>query len=291
MRNQFFSASPDAVRQEANRDWWECNPMTYDWEGAFSAQEGTVEWYAQADERFWSLSKPFAHPEYPESLPFSRLIDYQNLQGKAVLEIGCGLGAQAAVLANAGARVTAVDLTERAVSYTKRRFELFRIEDAAVIRSDAESLPFPDRTFDFVWSWGVIHHTANPQRAVSEIFRVLKINGRASVMIYHRNSTRYYLYGGLYQGLLRGHLLRHRSLYAVNMTFTDGYVARHYTREEATRLFGAFCSVTIQVMDGAIPTMIPGWGRLSRLFPTLMQPINRWIAKRWGWFLFVDAVK
>lgn len=190
---------------------------------------------------------------------------------------------------NAGAAVTAIDLTERAVLLTKRRFELFDIKNASVMREDAENLPFPDNSFDFVWSWGVIHHSANTQKIVKEILRVLKQEGQASVMVYHSNSTRYCIYGGLYQGLFRGQFLRHRSLYAVNMTFTDGHIARHYTRKEAARLFKDFRSVTTRVMDGSVP--LPGWDRVTRLLPTLLRPINQWINERWGWFLFVEAVK
>lgn len=265
--------------------------MTYDWEGARLSQEGSREWFKQVDEEFWDISKSFAHPNYPHCAPFSSLVDYFYISGKKVLEIGCGAGSHAAMFANAGAEVTAIDLTERAVSLTKRRFELFDIKNATVMKSDAENLPFPDNSFDFVWSWGVIHHSANTQQIVKEILRVLKPNGRVSVMIYNRNSTRYYVYG-LYVGIFKGKFLRHRSLYAVNMTYTDGHVARHYTRKEAARLFTDFRSVTTRVIeDGPVPAMLPGWDMLTRLMPKLMGYINRWINKRWGWFLFVEAVK
>lgn len=289
MKNFTFSKDLSKVKQEANQNWWENNPMTYDWEGVRSAKEGTIGWFKQLDEEFWNISKSFAHPGYPNCAPFSSLVDYEKIKGKKVLEIGCGMGAHASVFANAGAEVTAIDLTERAVSMTKKRFELFNIKNASVMRSDAENLPFPDNSFDFVWSWGVIHHSADTQRIVKEIFRVLKPNGQASVMIYHRNSTRYYVHG-LYQGIFCGKFLRHRSLYAVNMTYTDGHIARHYTRKDAVWLFTGFRSITTRVMDSSVPD-IPGWGRLTRLLPCLMQPVNRWINERWGWFLFVDAVK
>ena len=289
MKNVSFSVNPDKGKQEANQNWWESNPMTYDWEGVRLAEEGTKEWFKQADEEFWRISKSFAHPQYPYCLPFSRLVDYKALKGKKVLEIGCGMGAHAEVFANAGAQITAIDLTQKAVSLTKRRFELFDIKNATVMKNDAEKLPFPDNSFDFVWSWGVIHHSSNTKRIVKEILRVLKPNGRTSVMIYHRDSTRYFVYG-LYQGIFKGKFLRYRSLYAVNMTYTDGHIARHYTRKGAVRLFKDFRSVTTRVMDDSVPD-IPGWSRITRLFPTLMKPINRWINERWGWFLFVDAVK
>jgi len=290
VENCSFSPDPNAGKQEANFDWWESNPMTYDWEGERQAEEeGTKEWFKQVDEEFWRISKSYAHPDYPHCAPFCNLIDYSKVKGKNVLEIGCGTGAHAAVFANAGAEVTAIDLTERAVNLTKKRFELFDIKNASVMKEDAENLPFPDNSFDYVWSWGCIHHSANTEKIVSEIWRVLKANGHASVMIYNRNSTRYFIYG-LYQGIFKGKFLRHRSLYAVNMTYTDGHIAKHYTHKGADRLFEHFRSVSTRVMDSSVPD-IPGWSKLTRWFPALMRPINKSINERWGWFLFVEAVK
>ena len=290
MKNVLFSTNPNKVKQEENRNWWENNPMTYDWEGVRLTQEGTKEWFRQIDEEFWNISKSFAHPDYPACAPFSSLVDYSEVKGKKVLEIGCGMGAHASVFANAGAQVTAIDLTQRAVSLTRQRFELFNIKNASVIKVDAENLPFEDNSFDFVWSWGVIHHSADTQKIVKEILRVLKPGGKVSVMVYHRHSTRYYVYG-LYRGIFCGEFFRHRSLYAVNMTFTDGHIAKHYTPKEAKRLFADFSSAVTLVMDGPVPAMLPGWDRISRLFSALMRPINRWITRRWGWFLVVNAVK
>lgn len=242
-------------------------------------------------QRFWRASQPFGHPAYPEELPFSRLIDFKALKGKKVLEIGCGMGAHAALLSQAGAIVTGIDLTERSVYYTKRRLKLFKIKNATVIRCDAESLPFEGESFDFVWSWGVIHHSVNTQNIVNEIFRVLKTDGRVSVMVYHRNSTRYFITGGLYYGLLRGRFWQHPSLYAVNMTFTDGYIARHYTRQEAALLFSNFRKVNTKIMGVEIPSMLPGYGKLTQLCPLIMKPVNHWISTHWGWFLLAEAQK
>ena len=58
---------------------------------------------------------------------------------------------------------------------------------------DAEHLEFPDETFDFVWSWGVIHHSANTEAIIREIHRVLKPGGEARVMVYHRNSINFWI--------------------------------------------------------------------------------------------------
>jgi len=291
MKNKNFAKSTHKEsNQHGNKDWWNSNPMTYDWDGNREVKEGTLDWYNQIDEEFWDISKSFAHQDYPNSLPFSDLIDYPSLSGKKVLEIGCGAGSIAQVIAEAGADLTAIDLTDKAIQLTKKRFDLLDIS-ASIKLNDAEALDFPDNTFDFIWSWGVIHHSANTSQIVKEIYRVLKPNGKASIMVYHRNSTRYMVYGGLSKGILNGYFFRYRSLYEVNMTFTDGYIARHYTRKSAARLFSSFSSVSTRVMDGEVPAMFRGWDMLTRILPIVMKPLNRWIVKRYGWFLFINIVK
>jgi ubiquinone/menaquinone biosynthesis C-methylase UbiE len=62
---------------------------------------------------------------------------------------------------------------------------------------DAEHLAFPDASFDFVWSWGVIHHSSNTWQIVGEIQRVLKPGGTAVIMVYHRGWWNYYVWGML----------------------------------------------------------------------------------------------
>jgi ubiquinone/menaquinone biosynthesis C-methylase UbiE len=93
-----------------------------------------------------------------------------------------------------GVRVTATDLTPRAVEITRRHLECENVHPEEVRVENALELSFKDETFDAVWSNGVIHATGNPQRAIDEVWRVLKPNGRAIIShFYRRPSWMYYV--------------------------------------------------------------------------------------------------
>jgi SAM-dependent methyltransferase len=83
-------------------------------------------------------------------------------------------------------------LTEAALEATRNHFNVLGLT-GTFQRENAEALSFPDETFDWVYSHGVLHHTPDPQQAINEVWRVLKPNGRAIIMLYHKNSFNYYL--------------------------------------------------------------------------------------------------
>src|SRR5689334_17048979 len=86
---------------------------------------------------------------------FGKIFPYERYRGGRVLEIGCGLGTMAMNWAQHGARVTAVDLNPVAVRQTARRFALLGL-DGRMVQTDGGALSFPDETFDYVYSWGVL---------------------------------------------------------------------------------------------------------------------------------------
>jgi len=101
---------------------------------------------------------------------------FQGSRGLEVLEIGVGLGADHQQFAQAGALLTGIDLTPRAVAHTQQRLESFGL-NSSLKEADAENLPFSADCFDLVYSWGVLHHSPDTQSAVNEVFRVLKRGG------------------------------------------------------------------------------------------------------------------
>lgn len=126
--------------------------------------------------------------------------------GDKVLEVGCGIGTDLMQYAKAGAKVVGVDLTPEAIKVTKDRFKKMNLAGRFLV-ADAEKLPFKSKTFDFVFSFGVIHHTPNPEKAIREIYRVLKPSGKAVVMLYARGWN-HYLVRLFWRGVIKGDLFK-----------------------------------------------------------------------------------
>jgi len=100
------------------------------------------------------------------------------LQGCQVLDMGCGHGMAAIVLARAGAQVTAVDLSLGYLTEARRRAEANHVVGICWIQGDAEQLPFADQQFDRIWGNAILHHL-HLDRAAAEIHRVLRPGGVA----------------------------------------------------------------------------------------------------------------
>lgn len=174
----------------------------------------------------------------PEILSFSEFDKFNN---KKTLEIGVGLGSEHQKLAEAGAILTGVDLTARAIEHTRTRFELFGLKSNLAV-GDAENLPFKDGSFDAVYSWGVLHHSPDTQKAVNEVYRVLKPGGFSKIMIYHKNSIVGYMLWLRYALLA---LKPFQSLNAIYFDYLESPGTKAYSYDEAKALFNQFEIVSI----------------------------------------------
>lgn len=114
------------------------------------------------------------------------MYEFDKQKGKKVLDIGCGNGWLVWNFAKNGADITGVDLTDKAVALTKQRVAAYGLS-ANVQVGNAENLPFADQTFDYVTSAGVLHHTPDTEKSISEAVRVLKVGGRGMISLYYRH--------------------------------------------------------------------------------------------------------
>lgn len=239
--------------QQQNQSWWESHPMRYDWRDRIDAPQFTREYFEEIDRRHFSDA---AHYCPPRQRPFDELIPFSELKELDVLEIGVGSGSHAQLIAPHCRSYNGIDLTEFAVESTKRRLELFGIK-GTVRQMDAERMDFPDQSFDFIWTWGVIHHSAHTGQILKEMRRVLRPGGKAIVMVYHRSFLYYYIFNGLFRGILSGGFLKTRSLHQLIQQHTDGAIARFYSVDEWSTL------VTKQFLLDRVRIK----GQKSELFP------------------------
>jgi ubiquinone/menaquinone biosynthesis C-methylase UbiE len=239
--------------QDANRSWWQSNPMRYDWLGENAVEEFSREFYEEVDRRFFGCTR--AHMPWKE-IPFDPLIDFTALAKQDVLEIGVGSGSHAQLLSSHAKSFNGIDLTDYAVESTRRRLACFGIE-ATIQQMDAENLKFDDNSFDFVWSWGVIHHSADTRKILSEIHRVLRPGGRCVTMVYHRSLWFYYIYRGLIPGLFAGKFFQGKSLTQVVEGGTDGAIARYYGISDWRDLVSEFMEVEDVTIYGQQNELLP----------------------------------
>ena len=218
---------------------------------------------------------------------------FDDARSRDVLEIGVGLGADHQRFAQAGARLTGIDLTDRAVEHTRRRFALLGLKSDLRV-ADAESLPFPDKSFDWVYSWGVLHHSPDTAKGVSEVLRVLRPGGTAKVMIYHT-----YSFVG-FMLWLRYALLRLRPftpLREIYSRYLESPGTKAYTVAEARELFRGFSRVSIQTVltHGDLLASSAGQRHQGPVLSIARVVWPRWLIRhlfpKFGLFMLITAEK
>lgn len=107
-----------------------------------------------------------------------------ELSGLRVLDAGCGGGRYAKVCGEAGAQVFGADHT-RAVD--KARELCQHLPKVRFVQADLKALPFPEGSFDFAFSIGVMHHDANTRAVFESVAKMVRPGGRLAVWLYRRN--------------------------------------------------------------------------------------------------------
>ena len=121
MIQAFKDVSIDSVR-----DYWNARPCNI----RHSTREvGERAYFDEVEAR-----KYFVEPHIPG------FADFERWRGKRVLEIGCGIGTDTMNFARAGARVTAIDLSDRSLEIAKKRAEVFGLDNIEFHHGNAEAL-------------------------------------------------------------------------------------------------------------------------------------------------------
>jgi len=215
-----------------------------------------------------------------------------DIADKKVLEIGYGMGTDHLALARRGGVMHGIDLTPASYDATQRRLDLYSYRSQLTI-GDAELLPYSDDYFDFVYSFGVIHHSPNTKQTVGEIHRVLRPGGRCYVVVYHKNSIFFWWSVFIVGYLLRGGWLRRSLQQQLSLieypNKNEGIVVRLHTRKQFHNLFSDFGVVNSYVRH-LLPSDISLVNRFFR-DPCSPTPILEKLAARFGWYIVVEAQK
>ncbi|WP_234542742.1 class I SAM-dependent methyltransferase [Streptomyces shenzhenensis] len=174
--------------QEDIRGYWSANPCGEQLVGGPSSDE--PHHYEEFFDRYDAL-------KYGLESHIPACLDKMSPANRQVLEIGLGQGSEAEQLIRRGASWTGVDITETSVRRTRIRMNLRGLPFQGIHRASVLDLPFPDNSFDVVFSHGVLHHVPDIDRAQREIWRVLKPDGELVVMLYARWSLNYLVAIGL----------------------------------------------------------------------------------------------
>jgi ubiquinone/menaquinone biosynthesis C-methylase UbiE len=246
------------------RGYWEQEPCGTGAPIAGDLPPLTREWFERIEEHRYAV-EPFIH----------QVAQFTRHRGRKILEVGVGAGTDHLQWARAGCECHGVDLTDAGIATTRARLALYGLS-SNLQRVDAERLPFPDETFDLVYSWGVIHHSEDPKAIAGEIRRVLKPGGTFIGMVYGLHSPAV-LKVWVRQALLKGRPWR--SFSDVVWHHVESVGTKAYTLAGARALLDAFSGVTlIPLMTTYDTATFPRW--LHRFFPD-----------DWGWFIAFRAVR
>jgi len=242
------------------------------------------------------------------------IIDAIDWRGKRVLEIGTGVGTDARRIIGRGGIYTGINIDAGSTQATATALHSFGLP-GAVLQADATALRFPDASFDIVYSFGVLHHIPNVERAIAHIRRVLKPGGELVAMLYNRTSINYgveikhlrklgaralaipgVLRLATLLGLPAQKLERHRELARQARDMSDAeWLSRNtngpdyphcrvYDAAEAAQLFAGF---RIEANEAYFFDH-RHWGLLGRLVPGGLRTA---LGRRWGWHRIVHARK
>lgn len=123
----------------------------------------------------WRASEIGATTERLERRAMLELIG--EVRGKTVLEIGCGDGALAVLLAEHGAKVSAIDMSETMIQAARRRAKERNVDVDFQVAA-AERIPFEAEQFDIVIAMTILCFVKNASPVFQEIARVLRPGGR-----------------------------------------------------------------------------------------------------------------
>lgn len=230
---------------------------------------GTKEYFDAVETR-----KYHVEPHIPSFAEFPRW------SGKKVLEIGCGIGTDTINFARAGAKVTAIDISKESINVASARAKVFGLEEMIDFRvGNAEDLAslIPMTDYDLIYSFGVLHHTPNPPKAINELKKFMGKESELRIMLYAKNSWKNFM--------IEANLDQPEAQNECPIAFT-------YTNSEVADLLNGFEIIDIS-QDHIFPYNIEKYIKheyeAELWFKHMPQLMFEQLEKKLGWHLLVIA--
>ena len=262
------------------RDYWNARPCNI---RHSTAEVGTEEYFKQVEAR-----KYFVEPHIP------LFAEFEKWRGKKVLEIGCGIGTDTINFARAGAEVTAVDISAASVKLARKRAEVMGLADRITFyEANAENLSdfIPEQKFDLVYSFGVIHHSPNPEKIIEQV-RTNFIHGNSTLklMVYYRYSWKV-LWMVLQE---KERFWKLDDIIAKHSEAQTGCpITYSYSKKSVEQLIGSGFKIDDIFVDHIFPYQISKYVKYEYekvwYFRHLPEPVFRALETRFGWHLCLTA--
>lgn len=112
------------------------------------------------------------------------LLETEEIKGKKILDVGCGSGIDLAFLSEQGARVSGIDISPELVTLAQTQ-----LPDSEILEGTLNSLPWEKEKFDIIWSKYAVQHEKDITLGMSEMYRVLKKDGKIFLQVTHPMRT------------------------------------------------------------------------------------------------------
>jgi ubiquinone/menaquinone biosynthesis C-methylase UbiE len=265
--------------KEAAKRVWGASPAG--WVYGEGAPIGTKEYFENVLRKRSNHELPWLFEVFP----------FGSTRGKRVLEVGCGAGYDAYEFCRNGASYTGIDITPENIERAKKHLDLFGLS-GDIRLGDAEKLDFPDRSFDVVFSNGVLHHTPDIHKSFDEIFRILRPQGEFWLTLYHKNSVFYRLGVCLWSHILEGGFRK--------LSLEERRSLIEYTASNARPIVNVYSKREVQMLVERSKFSIEFLGCRKLVhedFPGIIARLMRPVPQQWldrlgrvfGWYVVIRA--
>ena len=234
------------------------------------AQIGSKTYFDEVEHR-----KYFVEPHIP------KFAEFEIWKGKKVLEVGCGIGTDAINFVRSGAIYTGVELSKESLNLTKKRFSTYKLS-GTLLEGNAEELDtiFSETNkFDLIYSFGVLHHTPNIQKALTSISKLMNESSRLKIMVYAKNSWK--------QAMINSGLDQPEAQFGCP-------IANSYSKAEISKMLNE-CGFTVSNIQKThiFPFKVPEYKnyeyKKEPWFEIMPNEVFKTLEHNFGWHLLVDS--